>query len=190
MSNVDRLLGLKEAVRRKPRTHAWVAVDLPPMVAKTVTTWSNSAIKDEDLYSEEEGEHGRQRQPHVTVKWGLTDLTGSPKLRQLVAQTPVFVLRLGLVSLFKGEEFDVVKLDVVGKGLNQMNAVLSRFSNEDRRSPAEYQPHCTLAYVKPGTADHLVGTQVVPNELSLVVVDKVRFAGHEDVELKLKSRLT
>lgn len=184
-ATVDRLLG--EGLRRKPRTHAYVAVDLPDIISRGLSVWVGQHIPDKDLYKRK-GTFGRETKPHVTVKWGLRSLDCSPELRQLVKQAKPFAIQLGLVDVFKGNEFDVVKLNVVGAGLNRLHAALSTFPNDDERKPGEYKPHVTLAYVKPGAADDLVGRRVVPDAFSTLVVDKLRHAGeYDDSTLDLDS---
>ena len=119
---------------RKPPKYGHAAVILPAMVSKMLWTWTSAKVKDKDVYTDEDGRLGREKDSHVTVKWGFTSTTPPHGMRKLCQETPPFVIHLGPVSLFKGDEYDVLKLSVVGAGLNRLHDAFGQFDNVDIES--------------------------------------------------------
>lgn len=134
-------------------TYASTQVNLPTGASHMVRA-AALAIPDEDLAPK-----GREDNPHITVKYGLTD--DSPetiqKLTQLLESHPPITATLGKTSVFTGgEDGDVVKAEVDSPQLHALNdAIAKAFPNEDTHP--EYEPHVTLAYVKPGKGAKYAG---------------------------------
>jgi len=116
-------------------------------------------ISDEDL-----AEKGRESEIHLTVKYGLhTD--DWQDVEDVVRGFGPVSVTLGDTSIFAahenesqrgGADFDVVKIDVEGDRLRQLNRLLAeRLPHTD--SFPEYRPHVTLAYVMPGEGQKYVG---------------------------------
>lgn len=129
-------------------------------------------INDDDLSSK-----GREAKPHVTLKWGLHD--GDPAaVRELLSSQPPIRMRFGKTSHFVSEELDVVKVEVDSLDLRRIHKLLCA-SLEHTATHAEYTPHMTLAYVKPGLGakyDGLMDFDGVELEASEVI-----FSDQEDV---------
>lgn len=110
-------------------------------------------IPDEDL-----AEDGREDNMHVTVKYGLhTD--DVEEVRKAVQGFGGVPLTLGKTSVFparEGKEYDVVKIEVESKELRYLNRLLSE-SLEHTDTFPDYNPHITLAYVKPGLGEKYAG---------------------------------
>jgi len=138
--------------------YASTQIDVPPEQADVIWQWGYTNIPDEIL----DAENGREHEQHVTVKYGLLADKTPMLLRQLGKEFAPFPVYIGKVSLFRNERFDVVKLDVESPWLRKLNARISaELPNED--SHPEYHPHITVAYVKPGTANHLEGVDIFAN---------------------------
>lgn len=107
-------------------------------------------------------EFGRELEPHVTCKYGFTgDVLRA--LHHIGQTTEPFPVYIGTVSLFTDHpDYDVVKLDVESPWLRKLHARLSKLPNEDKWPV--YKPHITVAYVKKGTCDHLVGEDLFEAE--------------------------
>jgi 2'-5' RNA ligase len=95
--------------------------------------WSSTAIVDDT---------------HVTVKYGFLDSVTPEQITPQIQGLLPLTVKIGDLSLFQNDDFDVLKLNVDGAELRQMNAIVSRLPNED--SHPVYNPHMTIAYLKPG----------------------------------------
>jgi len=128
-----------------------------PEMSDFVLEWNQLNIPDDVLHTDPDGGKGREREPHVTVKYGLLSPDIPEELRQICKETPPFPVFLGTVSLFTtNPEFDVVKIDVESPWLRKLNQQISDTLPHEDTHP-EYKPHLTLAYVEKGACDHLVG---------------------------------
>ena len=112
-------------------------------------------IPSSDLY-EPDDQKGMIQDPHVTVLFGLHNQKPSLELINFIESYPRFVVQLGLVSLFKNETFDVVKVDVNCPDLHVLHSQIKELMPNTQTFP-EYIPHSTIAYVKKDTSDHLEG---------------------------------
>lgn len=99
---------------------------------------------------------GFEDRPHVTILYGVHTSYAPFDAIEAIETHPRFPLRLGCVSLFKNPEFDVVKVDVECQDLFALRSVFLN-TCEYTLTQKEYIPHATIAYVKPGSHDHLDG---------------------------------
>lgn len=103
-------------------------------------------------------EKGREDIPHITIRYGL-ETNDAGQVRQLVETFGPIKFKLGDVDYFQGDEHDVVIIRVESDDLHRMNELLGQLPNV--QTHPTYQPHVTLAYVKPGMGqkyvDMLVG---------------------------------
>lgn len=89
------------------------------------------------------------------VSVGKSNELGFSEIKVLVFRPPTtnsfgpIWMTIGRLSLFQQPEHDVLKLDVESKGLERLNAELGRLPNVQTHD--NYQPHLTVAYLKPGT---------------------------------------
>lgn len=118
--------------------------------------------------------------PHVTVKFGLNHDVNLQDVRDIVEGFGAIDVEFGDVASFGVDEtqsdFEVIKVDVNGDKLRELNNKLSELPNSDKHP--EYKPHATLAYVKPGTAQKylsihnpLKGRKVTLDKAKLSKVD-------------------
>lgn len=159
-------------------------VKVPGELADAVQTWAKASIPEERLYHSEK-EDGFEDDPHITCIWGLLEPDVSDELRAIVERTRVFPVKLGKVSLFENEDFDVVKLEVESPWLHQLH---QRIKSEvpNRQTHPVYNPHVTLAYAKKGSCADLVGHEVFSGDGAVnpvFYVEELQFsgAGDEDV---------
>jgi len=153
-------------------------INLPPDVADKVR-----AVGFKIPY-EELAEDGREDEPHVTVKFGLhtNDIND---VRAVVESEPPILIRIGPLSIFRSDTHDVVKAEIESDDLHRINAKIAAALPTTDSHP-DYQPHLTLAYVKPGMGEKYVGLtdldgiQVVAN--ALIFSDKNR--NHTEIELR------
>lgn len=134
--------------------YASTQFNLEGTIADTILEMA-SRIPDEDLAKD-----GREFEPHVTIKYGLhTDYPDEVKLAlvewmKLRGKNCVNV-RLKDTSLFPGDGFEVVKIDVESDDLHSLNEHISSFLECTDTHP-EYVPHVTLAYVKSGLGEKYI----------------------------------
>jgi len=114
-------------------------------------------ISNEDLYTESGNDgYGLETEPHVTLLYGIhSDEADDVDVFNICEQHNYSGITLHTVSAFKNEKFEVLKFEIEGNGLRECNRELSEklaFTNDY----PDYHPHCTIAYLKPGTSDKYV----------------------------------
>lgn len=146
-------------------------------------------IPEEHLYHsdnpERDGRYGRESEPHVTVRYGLTGTDAAPVQLSVTGCGPVRA-RLGKVSSFENADkpYDVLYAEVVSEDLHHLNALV-KASCECVDTHPVYTPHLTLAYVRKGLAQQYVGdTRFEGQELTF---SSITFSPHtgERVEIPL-----
>lgn len=126
------------------------------MLDLNITNWKKiiEKIRSEDIY-EEEG-FGLEDKPHVTIMYGFSSEIDSKQVLEEVKDKKPDSIVLSGISLFKDQKYDVVKFDVESPELHKLHdLVKKKFSNKE--TYAEYKPHVTIAYVKPGMGRKYVG---------------------------------
>ena len=111
-------------------------------------------VKSSDLMKPafEEGE-----QPHVTVLYGLHTNDPSVVYKHLKKNRAIrpATLRLGKLDLFRHRDQDVLKVNVESPDLDHLHSVTKDLPNSF--SFPSYNPHVTVAYLKPGTGEKYLG---------------------------------
>ncbi len=123
------------------RRFGCVMLPLPPGAADRVLALGRM-IPDHDL-----ADAGREDQPHVTAVYGIHSDDPLPVYRVLENFRPV-KLKLGNCSVFPGEAYDVLKIDVESDALKRLNSSLRSLPHTSTYK--NFVPHCTIAYVRPG----------------------------------------
>lgn len=150
-------------------SYSTTQLNLPSPLNDFVVKWGRMNVTDDMLYYEDDGGMGRETEPHITVLYGLLEKEPSPALLDLIDRTKPFTVRLGPLSLFESEKYDVLKFEVISDELVQLsNAIRAACPNENQYP--KYIPHCTVAYCKKGTVANLEGhypfeaSPPIPNE--------------------------
>lgn len=140
-------------------SYSCLMITVPPEIADFAMDWGRLNIQDESVFVDEEDGSGRELDMHVTVKYGLTDAKVPDAVYKIAHETTPFPILIGKVSLFKNQKFDVVKCEVQSQKLHELNAKISSSVPCVDTYPT-YNPHMTIAYVLPGSCDHLDGTDI------------------------------
>lgn len=127
-------------------------------------------IPDDILYLEEGQEYGREVEPHVTIKFGLTENYSKDTIGKLISKVKPFKVTLVAVDVFSNPKFDVVKFNVESDVLRKLNSVFNKLPNEDEYPT--YRPHLTIAYVLTRLGKNFV-RKIKPVE---ILVNKIKYS--------------
>jgi len=102
------------------------------------------------------GEDGYEKEPHVTVLYGFHDDVTPTEIEAITKDFGPVTIELGAITRFESEEYDVIKIDIEGGTIYELNAKLvEAFAGRVTNKFPEYHPHMTLAYVKKGACEEL-----------------------------------
>ena len=144
--------------------------DIPADMASRIVQWTKSSVPANQL-----SEEGIERQPHVTVLYGILDDSCQSQVEHVLRNEGPLAVQLGPLGVFSGvgdhataESQDVLYASVDGNALRHIRCRLND-AIPNRQTHPEYIPHVTLAYLKPGEGAKYVGMmadgiseQVVP----------------------------
>ena len=123
------------------------------MVEVPVSNWDEitSSIDKEDIYESNEGDpKGIQKNPHLTLLYGLHDDVTEEQVKSIFDKFDGDInIEVNGIDIFENDKFDVVKFNVNSQGsLQYLFDELSKFPNSNQFS--DYKPHITIGYVKKG----------------------------------------
>jgi GGDEF domain-containing protein/2'-5' RNA ligase len=155
--------------------------NLPEAAATKVKSLA-AAIPEADLAPD-----GRETEPHITVKYGIHG-NDVGTIRRAIENHPPITVKLGATSIFPDSQSgsgDVVKIDVDSPDLHRLNKIIKDAVPTTDTHPT-YQPHVTIAYVKPGLGAKYSGNKSLAG--TKVQIDKIVFSGKDgkDTEIQLK----
>jgi hypothetical protein len=97
---------------------------------------------------------GLETTPHITLLYGLHKGVSLVDVLNVLKNFQFGVLKIGNVSKFDNEHFDVLKFGVDGESLHECNKVLKKLPHTSKFP--DYKPHLTVGYLKKGTADYYI----------------------------------
>jgi len=107
----------------------------------------HNLIDNEHIYNDEEG-YGLEKEPHVTLLYGLHDVVGDDLIRNVLNKFTFGNIKIHTPSLFNNEKYDVLKFDVDGDKLHDCNGHLKKYPHTS--DYPDYHPHLTVGYLKKG----------------------------------------
>lgn len=110
-------------------------------------------IEEDDIYIDPEDDtYGLTTEPHVTLLYGIhSDEVSDEEVMDIDNERIMEPIVFTEFGVFENELYDVLKLTVVSEELTAINAEL-REKLPYTNSYNDYKPHCTIVYLKPGTA--------------------------------------
>lgn len=149
-------------------------VELPEDLVEGIIRWGMENVPEENIA--DDGKHDVT--PHITVKYGFTQDDPDAIKEALVSlreegKIPVKI-KLGEVSKFEKDGEDVIKIAIESEELTDLhNYFLENFENVENFP--DYNAHLTIAYVKPGSCDDLLGQR--PFEVDDLELDRFQYSG-------------
>jgi len=152
--------------------NASVQIALPSTLVATIQHLSNTLIKDEELYVDEnDPTYGRDAHSHVTITTGFREEDLGKITQKLLEQSPVHI-ELAEPSCFYATKFDVLYIAVKpAETLQKLYEAVLPLRNVD--PGYAFTPHCTVAFLKKGHVANvlknkqwlqsIVGTKCVVN---------------------------
>lgn len=170
---------------KKKYDYSSVLYHLPKKISKSIYGWGLKHVKDKEIYKDpEDPTFGREDDIHCTVIYGMHD-DRIAKISHFLKNTKPFTIKLDKITSFTTSElFDVLKIDVVGKGLHDLHEKIKN-NFECTISFPEYKPHVTIAYLKKGEAKKHVGCKDFLGET--MTVDSFIFSSHSGTKIKINT---
>jgi len=158
-------------------------VKLSGDAAKKIKAFAK-AIADADIYIDDDDDSfGREDAPHITVKYGVH--SADPKsVTKAIEGSGTIKVKLGKMSTFEADDYDVLKVDVTSPQLTKLNKAIAGATKVTDTHP-DYKPHATVAYLKKGKADQYVGDETLNG--TEVEFDAVVFSGKDGKETSIST---
>ena len=119
---------------------------LPEPLATQVRGFGAS-IPDASIFDDDgSGEHGRDDEPHITIKYGIHTGRIDEVASALEGEGPA-TATLRDTSVFYSEKYVVLKIGVSSQDLKRLNGIVSS-EMEVTDSFPDYHPHLTVAYLR------------------------------------------
>lgn len=146
---------VKKAKKGQTYDFSSTQVDLPQELSERIISWGKNLPEDE-IYTEEDGDHGREDEIHTTVLYGLIDESPDGVASVLEGVKP-FKVSLGKITAFlTNDKYDVLKIDVDSPEMVKLHYALEDKLPNENTFPI-YKPHVTIAYLKKGEAEKYIG---------------------------------
>lgn len=148
--------------------------------------WDNlqNNIEEDDLYKpKNDVGYGRETNPHTTILYGLHSDITDEEIKDNVDDIKSPKIKLGKISSFTNDDFDVLKYEVISADMYKLNKELSELPNTN--TFPKYEPHCTIAYINKGIAKKYIDKL---NKLDKVNVTpkEIIYSKADDSEIKYK----
>lgn len=159
-----------------------IQIQLPEDLTHQILTWGDEYISDQIVFSNNNNPwQSREDDPHITILYRL-NVEHLPIAQQLLDKEQPFAVKLGKVSLFSNEAFDVVKIDVVSEQLHNINSHLVKTMAVERQYP-QYVPHVTIAFIKKNEGEFILGNEMFMDKT--FEVNNLYFSSRNGTKIKM-----
>ena len=157
------MITLKRLICEVKYDYGCVMAQMPPSVSSRFIDFGRKLVPDDMLYFDpnEPDDYGREKEMHVTIKFGLTQSYTKEQISQLLRGTKPFYITIQGLDIFQNPEFDVVKFNIESDELYRLRKVFDTLPNVDEHKV--YHPHMTLAYVNAGFGERFKGKKINSN---------------------------
>lgn len=125
------------------------------MIYPKVENWKEiiSTISNDDVYNPSDPTYGIESSPHITLLYGLHSNVTKEDVENALNKFKGKDIDISIngIGKFDDDKFSVVKLNVDSPLLHEINKELKKLPHTN--DYPDYNPHMTIAYVKPGSAD-------------------------------------
>lgn len=107
-------------------------------------------VDPDDLYEDpDDDSFGLEDNPHVTLLFGLHKEVTDKQVKKVLDAHTFSDITIDKLSYFGNPDYDVLKYDVSGKSLHEVNSDLKKLPHTS--DFPNYHPHMTVGYLKSGT---------------------------------------
>lgn len=110
-------------------------------------------IEEDDIFEDpNDDSYGLEEEPHITVLYGIHEDEVDPSVivDMMEQRMEPLVVSISEIDIFENDDYDVVKYNVPITDDLQKYRNLFMDSFENTQTFPDYNPHITIAYVKPG----------------------------------------
>ncbi len=136
--------------------HSNTQVSLPEAHARAVTEFGRRIPENEIYTDPDDDSYGREAKPHITIRYGM-DTLDPAEIAPAFKDLGRIKARMGKVSVFETDKYDVVKVDIDSTDLREANKMVGETVKLPGETFKNYIPHATIAYVKKGEGKKYVG---------------------------------
>lgn len=146
------------------------------MLKTDLKNWSKflNLIDDNDLYNDETNHHGKEKEPHVTILYGLHEEIKLQDIKNILhdVELPISgtVVNIGV---FEQKDYDVLKFELKSKELTKLNNLIKKLPHTS--DYPNYKPHLTLAYLKKGNSEKYLDKLKLSKEY-IIVFNQFKFS--------------
>lgn len=148
----------------------------------------HDAINLNDIYIQEgDRSYGLEDEPHCTLLYGLHKGVSVDDIKKITNNYTFTPLKAHNVSLFANPDYDVLKFDIEGENLHEINSDLQQYPFTS--TFPDYHPHMTIGYLKPGTGKRYVKmfkNTEFPNMIPQYVIYSTPEGDKEIIDIKVK----
>ena len=166
-------IGAEDTAITSVHDYSSTQANLPQAQAQAIRDFAGK-IPDAEIYSDpDDDSYGREEDPHVTIRNGMDTEDHGDVLPAFDNVGPIRA-KMGKVSIFESEDYDVLKVDIDSQDLHDANARVGDTVDLPGETFSDYQPHVTIAYLQKGEGQKYVGDTSF--EGTEIVFDEVMFS--------------